>query len=511
MGCLCPGGGLGVASCNAQGTFGDCACPAVAGASGGNTSPDAGAAAPMQSGAVLPCDVSGVLQSHCLLCHNRPMQFGAPMSLVSWDDLHAKGVEHPDKLVYQLIAERIQSPTQPMPPAPNPALSSQEQATLLNWIQLGALSAPAGTICPQSSGGTGGAGTGAAGAAGSAGTGPTSDYPWGFPPPPDCTETFTMHAHGASGETDTTPLSVPSDPNTNQGNAYTCFYFKPPYKAGSQGLWFYPDLDNTKVLHHWILYGTDNATHAPGTSAPCSAVEANAYFIAGWAPGADQIKLPADVGVSMPSGPNAGLILEEHHFNASGQTAQDRSGVRFCTAPQNTRPHTAGVHFTGSEGICLQPHIQSEVVGPCAPRQDMGDIHIVNVWPHMHKLATRMQIVVHRQAGTDEILHDKPFDFNAQLNYPTDFVMHPGDTLDTHCFYNNTTDSPVHFGEDTQDEMCVGFILAWPAGALAVDPNNLTPQEMTLVGFQQQRRCQDLASILQSCNGLADDPTMPSQ
>jgi hypothetical protein len=319
-----------------------------------------------------------------------------------------------------------------------------------------------------------------------------------------------MHAHGAQGAEDKTPFSIRPVGASNGGNTYTCFYFAPPYVPNAQGLWFYPDLDKKAILHHWLLYATDNATHAPGTSAPCQAVEPGAYLVAGWAPGTKATNLPADVGLHMPSGPNAGLILEVHHYNTTPDTLQDSSGVTYCTAPPNTRPHTAGVSFTGSEGICLEVNSQQQVGGNksvCNPKDDQ-DIHIINIWPHMHKLGNRMKVDVKR-AGTGEVvsLHDKPFDFNTQVTYPiNDFVMKAGDTLETTCFFGNNTAERVHFGERTQDEMCYGFITAWPYQGLVSDPATINFLELIGTGIQQVNRCMNLVGILDSCNGLSDYP-----
>jgi hypothetical protein len=425
-----------------------------------------------------------------------------------------------------------------MPPPGNPPLSDSEKSTLVNWLNQGAppatgagcdLTPSGGTVGPSGTAGKSGGGatgiggsTGVGGSIGYAGAGGTVpaggsagtsvggagggyDGPAG---PADCQETFELTAHGGMGADDKTPFPVPSN-SANTGNQYTCFYFDPPYKPDSQGLWFYPIIKNTSVLHHWLLYATDAKTHESGTSAPCSAIEVGSYLVAGWAPGAPPTQLPADVGLQMPTGPNGGLILEVHHFNNDPSVAKfDSSGVRFCTGAANTRPHLAGVHFTGSEGICLMPNSQQTVTGTCNPQTDKGDIHIVNVWPHMHKLATHQQVTITRADGSTEVLHDQPFDFNSQITYPKDVVIHPGDSLTTTCSYNNTTSDKVPFGENTQNEMCYSFITAWPAGALAVDPTKIDIVQLIGSGIQQTRRCMNLTSIFDSCNGLADYPVV---
>ena len=56
--------------------------------------------------------------------------------------------------------------------------------------------------------------------------------------------------------------------------------------------------------------------------------------------------------------------------------------------------------------------------------------------------------------------------------------------------------------------MCYNFITAWPAGALAVDPTKIDIVQLIGAGIQQTRRCMNLTSIFDSCNGLADYPVV---
>jgi mono/diheme cytochrome c family protein len=445
-------------------------------------SPDSGA--PLAAGASgdVPCDVAAVFSAHCASCHGAATAAGAPMSLVSRADLmkeapltkgHSSAVE---------AVARMKNDARPMPPAPMPRVSAADLAKVEAWVTAGM---PAGT---------GSCATPAAG-----GTGPATSSV--VPKPADCQETFEITAHGDKLEE---PFKIAANPK-DVGNQYHCFYFSPPYKADSGVLWFESILDNTKNLHHWILYATDNATHASGTSAACNASEPGSYFVAGWAPGANNVVVPKDTSLELPSGPNAGLILELHYYNNTGAAQVDKSGLRFCTAPKSSRKNVAAVHTTGSEGICLDPGEKEDVVGKCSPRTDMGDIHIVGVWPHMHKLARRQKLVVQRAGGTSETIHDEPFDFNAQIFYPKDVVLHPGDKLDTHCLYDNDTNGQVHFGENTQQEMCYSFIMAWPAGALANAPSFLDS------GAYSLNRCAENLSILNSCNGAQDAPKTIAQ
>jgi hypothetical protein len=495
--CLC-GTAPGTTTCSAGGTWDVCRCnnPSTLPTTdaGWAATPDSAAlpiandagAAPSVAASRLPCDVAAVLVKNCSSCHGSPTNFGAPMALVSWDDLQKPAPISKGRVTRELALERMKSDASPMPPAPHARVSAAEIASFEGWIAEGA---PKGTqTCTNTT---------------AAPDGGTAQTPL-VPKPSDCEATFEFKAHGATGETDNSKFKISSTPQL-EGNQYHCFYFKPPYDAGSGLLWFDSILDNTARLHHWILYATDNATHASGTSAPCNAQEPGAYFVVGWAPGANNVAVPSDTSLALPSGPNAGLILEVHYYNDSKQEQVDGSGLKFCTAKQSKRAHLAGIHSVGSEGICIPPNTRGhEVVGGCDPRDDMGDIHILGVWPHMHKTARRMQVAIKRKGGMLEVIHDKAFDFNSQIFYPmkNDLVLKSGDSLEAHCFYDNDTNQKIKFGERTQDEMCYAFTMAWPAGALT-NQGLFGGTGGSTVGVN---RCADDLSILQSCNGVSDRP-----
>jgi hypothetical protein len=453
--------------------------------------PDAATALPINPGDTdLPCDVATVMANTCWYCHGKTLSFAAPMPLLNSADFKANGKLTPTQSVGQLTLARIADPAKPMPPTYHPKQLDDASKKLLNdWVAAGmAPRAPTAPAC----------------------TLPTVEQPGVYDATPvggpaDCTDYYELRGHGKPVVGDTTPFKIPADPG-NGGNTYQCFYFDAPYDLEAQGMWFAPIVDNTKVLHHWLLYGADQETAisgAPGTYGPCSAAEPGRYLIAGWAPGAGPTKLPNDVGLHL----SKRLVLEVHYYNNTGAEAEDRSGVKFCTAKKDTRPHLAGVHFTGSEGICVDPGQQKEVSGPCDPA-DNGDIHILNIWPHMHKTGTRMRIVINRRGGGQEVLHDEAFDFNNQVAYPKDVVLHNGDTMETHCTYKNSTNDRVHFGERTQDEMCYGFITAWPNGALQTDPTStlINPVNWVALPIQPALRCLDPTGIFGSCNGVSDYP-----
>jgi len=423
----------------------------------------------------LPCELRDVLAAHCWSCHGSAQKFGAPMSLVRWEDLQRPSASQPEVTTFQHALARSQDDVRPMPPAPHARLTSAELAVLQTWTQADTQKASTACTTPVS----------------------VPELPVVTPAPADCEATYELRAHGEQTPDDDTKYTIA--PHLDDSK-YQCFYFDVPFADDSSLFWYEPILDNVKSIHHWILYATSNKQHASGSSGLCNSAEPGSNFVAGWGPGTNNVLLPDDVGLMLQSGPKAGLVLEVHYNNDSELAQQDASGVRFCVGARSKRAHLAAVHSTGSEGICIEPGSKREVFGTCSPRTDLGDIHITGLWPHMHKRARRMTVTITRKAGGTELVHDAPFDFNAQYYHvKNDVVVHSGDTLETRCFYENDSPDRARFGEGTNDEMCYGFITAWPAGALVSASDGLSALRSDLAN-----RCADPLSVLASCNGIAD-------
>ena len=65
-----------------------------------------------------------------------------------------------------------------------------------------------------------------------------------------------------------------------------------------------------------------------------------------------------------------------------------------------------------------------------------------------------------------EVVFDKPFDFNQQISHSVSVDLMPGDTITSTCTFMNGTAAPVSFGSSTTQEMCYMFALSSPAGGL---------------------------------------------
>lgn len=362
-----------------------------------------------------------------------------------------------------------------MPPAPYPRLAAAEVQALRTWVEAGA-NAGSERCEPAPR---------------------TESGDASVARPEDCEATYDLRASPAQDSAASAGFAIPAV--RGEPDQHHCFYFAPPYATDAALYGYEPLIDNKARLHHWVLYGTENATHAPGSNAPCLGGEVGAYTLAAWAPGANNVSVPRDVALRLPSGPGAGLILQLHYYNDSEQSQQDASGVRLCTGAKDKRAHLAGVHMLDNQNLCIPPSSKSEARVTCTPRTDLGDAHITGLWPHMHKLGRRMRVTLKRADGTSELIHDAPFDFGTQIFYPMDeVVLRAGDSLETQCSFDNPTNAQVSFGEKTGDEMCVAFVTAWPAGVLADSVSVLGSS----LGIDLANRCTDRLANFLGCGTL---------
>lgn len=101
---------------------------------GGSLDPD-GPSTP--AGSDIPCEVAAVLSTYCLGCHGDPPTGGAPVPLVTRDNLLAPSPIEPGATLGQRAAVRIQDATRPMPPSGLPAPGPDEVAIVTDWVAAG--------------------------------------------------------------------------------------------------------------------------------------------------------------------------------------------------------------------------------------------------------------------------------------------------------------------------------------------------------------------------------------
>jgi len=279
----------------------------------------------------------------------------------------------------------------------------------------------------------------------------------------DCevTDTFTAHAPGSAEG-----FHVPQ---AGADDLYQCFSFQTPYDVPTQATAYAPIIDDERVVHHWILYRSKSPQYTDGGVFPCDVnLQLNADFVAGWAPGGQNLEMPDDVGLELAEAGDW-FILQVHYNNSAGyDDAIDNSGVAFCAA-ETPKPNTAGILTVGTVGLNIPPGaVNHDEVGTCGwlATWSWPELHVLGGSPHMHELGRAFSTELIRQGNQgSEMITDVPnFSFENQgmyLNEP-EVIIQPGDTLRTTCTYDNPTTSNVGFGEGTGDEMCFNFMLVYP-------------------------------------------------
>jgi hypothetical protein len=393
---------------------------AMAAGAGGSAVAGAGGSGTTYGASSAWCGVKQTLDTRCVVCHADTPLAGAPMPLTTYADTQAPAFTKPSSKVYELMELRVHDSANPMPP--QQALTAEQLAGIDAWVAAGA---PAGDD-------------------------PTCGGVTSMPPvmdswPDHCDATYKIVSHGSGG--DSQPYIVPAGQELHPNVSVAA----PWGSEAVQGIAFRPITDNTKVLHHWILYGSKRE------------------FLVGWAPGKDTTPLPADVGMNLSGGT---LTLNMHYNNLLGTSdEQDQSGVEICVLQKpNFRANTAAVH-TGFSKLAfnIPAHATGvNITGSCTVTATTP-VTIITASPHAHKLATHMKFTVQKASGETIVMHDADFDFNEQQAY----AMNPavqlvtGDKVFTTCTYTNDTDQAVHFGENTEDEMCFNFAAYYPMGALS--------------------------------------------
>ena len=411
----------------------------------GNLDDDAGPAATATGRnslgqTALPCEVQTVLRTSCQGCHAASPGLQAPMALVSREDLLASAITQPNRQVFELIRERVHSPSAPMPPVSSRRLTDTELSVLDAQVNAELQAGP--VRCDD-------------------GTNPSGKPPDAYPAP-DPTEIercYPLLAHNVPTPGDSTPYRVPS------GESHACFVFDIPWTGDAQALSIRSH--QAPWVHHWLL--SDQVNDIEGgqiirETRDCNFGAQKIYGVSAINQQPD-LNMPPGVGLQMPKGgSNVRFMVGMHYYNP-GEPLDDTSGAEICVA-RTPRPETASIAELGVDFLLLPPHRNTDIVSTCKP-QASRDIHILRSFPHMHARGAQLDTIIQRANGERTPLVDVAFDFNNQLAYDTDAVIHPGDTLLTTCHFVNQTDQTIIAGENTDNEMCINFVTAWPAGSLA--------------------------------------------
>ncbi|MDH5674814.1 MAG: hypothetical protein OEZ06_21980 [Myxococcales bacterium] len=375
----------------------------------------------MAAGAGDPfCDALSVFRTSCQGCHGEQLVGGAPMPLVSYEDLLAPAISDPSSTVSQLVGVRIHDTQSPMPPLSQTPLTTEQMGTLDAWLAAGAPNAVAGCsediLAPPPASLTEG------------------EVVW----PADCQERYEIRAHDGAGG----PYRVPAGAELNIDISVPV----PWAGQGSgavQALAIRPITNNARVVHHWILYS------------------GLLDFVTSWSPGKPMETFPEGVGVHMPTSGN--FRLNMHYYNVGNTEAElDDSGLEVCIT-RDLKPNTATTYmFSGNATV--PPGGRVENVSTCTVNAS-EQVHLITSSPHMHSYGVYAKLEIVRANGSVEVVEDAPFNWEDQHITPVDAVLNDGDKVRVTCVYENNTDRTITFGDSSADEMCFNFARYYPMDA----------------------------------------------
>ncbi|WP_165225725.1 redoxin domain-containing protein [Aquisphaera insulae] len=213
---------------------------------------------------------------------------------------------------------------------------------------------------------------------------------------------------------------------------------------------------NTAVVHHVVVFvlppGVDKIDEAGGD------------FLAAYAPGMPPRILSDGVAKRIPAGSK---IVFQLHYTPRGKTQVDRSRIGLVFADPST------VRKELMSGMALDLRLQippgaQDYVSRAEFRFSQPSL-LLSLLPHMHLRGRSMRFVAEFPDGRREVLLDVPryeFDWQNLYTFEQPIPMPEGTILRTEAHFDNSADNPnnpdprraVSFGEQTRDEMHVGYL-----------------------------------------------------
>ena len=386
-------------------------------------------------------DVSPILQQHCQTCH-RPGEI-APMSLITYDQA---------RLYAPIIANKVAA--REMPPwfadpqfgrfSNDPSLKPQEIATLVAWANA---NVPEGNPhnAPARRAWTSG---------------------WNIPQPDQIVTMPKPVALPAQGDVDYTyeiaPTKFAKDewiqmsevrPSSRENVHHAVVYIRPPDSKWLRGApvgvpFTAADLTDEDSRHaaHWT--------------------DADVLLV--YAPGSSPDQWPAGVAKFVPAGSD---LVFQMHYTTHGRATSDQTSIGLVFANEPPRQRVLTLQLTNDHFV-IPPGADDFRVE--ARGSLPNDATLLSFLPHMHLRGKRFEYNILRPGEKPETLLRVNWDFYWQLSYrlAEPLPLKAGTELQAIAWYDNSRNNPhnpdpdaaVHWGDQTYDEMMVGFFdVAVPA------------------------------------------------
>jgi hypothetical protein len=402
--------------------------------------------APQQSLSKRPTfyrDVLPIVQDHCQACH-RPGEI-APVPFVTYDQTRKWALP---------IAQAVRS--KKMPPwfadprfghfSDDPSLTAQQIETLSAWADA---NAPAGNPhdAPPPRRWTAG---------------------WNIAPPDKVLQMPRPVAIPAHGDVEYTYEIVPTGftddkwiqmsevrPSSRSHVHHAVVYIRPPdsnwLRGAPLGVPFTASSLNDEKLRH-------------------QAHETTSDMLLVYAPGSSPDRWPDGLAKFIPAGSD---LVFQMHYTTNGSAASDETSVGIVFAKQPPMRRVLTLQLANEhDSIPIPPGAENyrvEVHGTLP-----NDCTLLSFFPHMHLRGKRFEYNIVRPDHSVETLLRVNYDFYWQLSYrlAEPRLLKAGTELQAVAWYDNSRnnphnpdpDSPVRWGDQTYNEMMVGFFdVAVPA------------------------------------------------
>jgi hypothetical protein len=236
-------------------------------------------------------------------------------------------------------------------------------------------------------------------------------------------------------------------------------------------------------VHHAVVYvrppGSDWLRHAP-IGVPFTAADmtdeqdrldthmTTADILLVYAPGSSPDNWPAGMAKFIPAGSD---LVFQMHYTTHGHRAADQTSIGLIFAKQPPKQRVLTLQLTNDRFLIPPgvPDFRVEVHGSLPQ-----DAVLLSFFPHMHLRGKRFEYNILRADGSIDPLLRVNYDFYWQLSYrlAQPLPLKAGTILQAVAWYDNSKNNPhnpdpdsaVRWGDQTYDEMMVGFFdIAVPA------------------------------------------------
>ncbi len=392
-------------------------------------------------------DVLPILQQHCQSCH-RPGEI-APMPFVTYAQTRPFAT-----LIAADAAKRAMPPWFADPSvghfANDPSLTQSEIATLSAWA---AAQAPAGN--PQDA--------------------PPPKHwveGWNLPRVDLVVKMPTPVAIPATGDVEYTYEIVPT--GFKEGKWVQMSEIRPSSRENVHHAVVYIRPPDSPWLRHAPIRVPFTASDMTGEQDKHDTHTTKADILLVYAPGSSPDNWPSGMAKFIPAGSD---LVFQMHYTTHGRATTDQTSVAIAFAQRPPTHRVLTLQLTNSDFVIPpgDPDHRVEVHGSIP-----NDALLLSFFPHLHLRGKKFEYNILRPDGTVQPLLRVNYNFYWQLSYrlAQPLPLKAGTVLQAVAWFDNSKNNPhnpdpdaaVYWGDQTYDEMMVGFF------DVAVPPNVDKPQ-----------------------------------